>query len=250
MPLVTRARSLEAAPTVDASQIQSTQVVEELEDDQGNVLYSATYDVLPDKELKCVQEEWFSEELRSVNQEETAPPAPMPRGAGATAMAAAKLAWEIIKDNKATAITEDTKSSVLSAADTDPMNYANSKRGQSASYTWKVRDSLIKEVVYVDITVRAEGYLHGQPTAHSSAPPGFYLPSIYFNVSNCSVNFPVTAKGSANLEAPANVGNGEEAVAEVRMHAKMAASWVFQSLNISVGFLANGRYGFRLLGRE
>jgi hypothetical protein len=214
------------------------------------VVYQASYDVTPDQHLKLVSQTWTDPSLQALNQPTaTAQPQPQPRDAGATAVEAGKLVWQIIKDNRATANTTDTMTYVLSSKDTDSMNYVNAKSGASNSYTWRVVDAWDEDIVYVDIVVNARGYLHGQPVSTSPAPRGFYLPSVYFNVSKCDVDWPFTATGYANLANPVNVGTEGEAVAEVMMYAKLSAEWVFESFNITVGFKANGKTGYWNMGQ-
>lgn len=224
-------------------------LVETLTGSDGELLYHASYDVAPDNQLTLSSETWHQDELRQLNRQVQT--GTLALGAENNALAAAKLVWDIIKDNKAVGKSADAKSSVLSAAATDPLDYENARDGASGTYTWEVNDALtiFGKINYVTIKVRAEGKYAATPVAGSKAPAGHYLPDVYVNVTQCTVNFPCSASGSANLSNPANIGRGEVDT-EIRVHAKLTASWLLQHFGITVGFRATGSGGFRLLGRE
>lgn len=225
-------------------------LVETLSGPDGEVLYDAVHEVGSDNTLTTVSEEWHEEALQRSN-EQLLKGQPLVLGAGSTAVAAAKLAWDIIKEGKAVGKSEDAKSAVLSAADMDPLNYEGAKEGKSGTYTWEVNDSvtIFGKINYVTIKLRTEGKYGATPRADSKAPKGHYLPDVYVNVTQCSVNFPCSASGSANLSNPSNIGRGDINT-EVKVHAKLNAGWFAQHFGITVGFQATGTGGFRLLGKE
>lgn len=247
MPLSTEATASSAA----SQPIDDTSLTETLTNEHGKVFYEATYDVR-DQQVTLVRETWYDDSLRALNEPGDASAdqtsEPQPRNP-VVAMEATRLVWQIIKDGLPVANTEDTKSSVLSASDPDSMNYANAKSGSSTSFWWKIYNTLTG-TVYVEIDLKAQGYLHGQPISTSPAPKGFYLPSVYFNVTKCEVSWACSATGYANLENPVNVGSEHEAVAEIAMHGKLSASLLFKSWSMTVGFVANGQNGFRCVGSE
>lgn len=225
-------------------------LVETLSGPDGEVLYDAIHEVNSDNTLTTISEEWHHSDLEETNKQ-LLKGEPIVLGAESTVVAAAKLAWDIIKEGKAVGKSEDAKSSVLSKSDMDPLNYEGAKEGKSGTYTWEVNDSvtIFGKINYVTIKLRTEGKFAATPRAGSEAPKGHYLPDVYVNVTQCTVNFPCSASGSANLSNPSNIGRGD-INAEVKVHAKLNAGWFAQHMGITVGFQATGTGGFRLLGKE
>ena len=173
------------------------------------------------------------------------------KGEADAAVAAAKLAWDIIKEGKVVGKSEDAKSCVLSTKDMDPLSYEGAKEGKSGTYTWEVNDSIdwFGKINYVTIKLRVEGKYGATPVPESEAPKGHYLPDVYVNVTECKLNFPCSASGSANLSNPSNIGRSS-VNAEVKVHGKLNAGWFAQHLGITIGFEATGTGGFRLIGKE
>jgi len=232
------------------------ELVETLRGPEGELLYQATHSVESDGTLRTTEEQW-SDTATALQETHERPllatgPADAAIKAAETGVKAAKLAWDIIRDNKATAVTTDVKSSVLSTKDTDPLSYAGAVGGESGQYTWEINDSfdLLGKINYITVRIRFEGSYRGQPVPSSPAPPGSYLPSVYFNVLQCTVNFPCTLIGTANLETPTNIGSPTNSDAAVIAHAKLNGAWLFQSLGISIKFRATGTGGFTLIGQE
>jgi hypothetical protein len=227
------------------------QLVETLTGPDGELLYEATHQINPDNTLQTTRERWHDGQLKAVNQQ-LLKGAPLQLGAESTAVAAGKLAWDIIKEGKAVGQSADAMTSVLSRADMDPMNYVNARDGSSGEFKWEVNDACdwFGKINYVTIRLRTEGKFRATPRSTSAAPPGYYLPSVYVNILECRVNFPCSASGSANLANPSNIGREAEANAEVKIHAKLTAGWFAQHFGITIGFEATGTGGFRLLGRE
>lgn len=232
------------------AQKTGTKLIETLSGPEGEILYSAEHEVAPDNTLKTISEQWNNEELEATNTkllrgEE------LPEGTADAAVAAAKLAWDIIKAGKAVGKSADAKSSVLSTKDMDPLSYEGAKSGKSGTYTWEINDSIgwFGKINYVTIKLRVEGKYGATPRPDSKAPKGHYLPDVYVNVTQCKVNFPCSASGSANLSNPSNIGRGS-VNAEVRIHGKLNAGWFAQHMGITIGFEATGTGGFRLIGKE
>jgi hypothetical protein len=225
-------------------------LVETLTDPDGKVLYSADHEVASDNTITTTSEQWHDDVLQQTN-EQLLKGESLELGSGSTAVEAAKLAWDIIKEGKAVGKTADAKSAILSTADMDPLNYEGAREGKSGTYTWKVNDKVkvFGEINYVTIKLRVEGKYGAKPVKESKAPEGHYLPDVYVNVTHCTVNFPCSASGTANLSNPSNIGRGA-VNAEVKVHAKLTAGWFAQHFGISIGFQATGTGGFRLLGRE
>ncbi len=232
------------------SQQTGKKLIETLSGPSGEVLYTATHEVASDNTLKTISEKWDNKELEA-NNKMLLQGTQLLEGQADAAVAAAKLAWDIIKAGKAVGKSEDAKSSVLSSKDMDPLSYEGAKNGKSATYTWKINDSCtwFGTINYVTIKLRVEGKYGATPVSGSKAPEGKYLPDVYVNVTECTVNFPCSASGSANLSNPSNIGKSS-VNAEVRIHGKLNAGWFAQHMGITIGFEATGAGGFRLLGKE
>ena len=239
-------------------QLAGKELVEKLTAPDGKVLYSAKHKINPDNTLETTEENWHHEPLKSLNQDllkgaEPKVSAAIPVGEAAkTAVEAGKLAWDIIKEGKAVGQSSDAMTCVLSKADMDPMNYVAAKDGSSGEFTWEVNDAFdwFGKINYVTIRLQAEGKYGATPRPGSPAPKGYYLPSVYVDVAQCTVNFPCSASGSANLANPSNIGREGEVNAEVKIYAKLTAGWFLQYLGITIAFDATGARGFKLLGVE
>lgn len=236
-------------------QITGKKLVETLTAPDGTVLYKANHEVAPDNTLKTIDEVWYNEPLKAVNDgllKGIEPASIMMKDADpmGAAIEAGKLAWDIIKEGKAVGQSSDAMTYVLSKSDTDPLNYIGAKDGASGEYKWEINDACtwFGTINYVTIRVQVEGKYGAVPRDGSPAPKGYYLPSVYVNVAQCSVNFPCSASGSANLANPANIGTSE-VNAEVKVYAKLTGGWFLQYIGITVAFEATGSGGFRLIGR-
>lgn len=227
------------------------QLVETLTGPNGEILYEATHQISPDNTLETTREVWHDDQLKVINQQ-LLKGVSLEVGAASEAIAAGKLAWDIIKEGKAVGQSADAMTAVLAKSDMDPMNYVNAKDGSSGEFKWEVNDAfdVFGKINYVTIRLKTEGKYRATPRSTSPAPKGYYLPSVYVNILECRVNFPCTANGSANLANPTNIGPEEEANAEVKIHAKLNAGWFAQHFGITIGFEATGTRGFRLLGKE
>jgi len=227
------------------------QLVETLTGPDGELLYEAIHKVNPDNSLETTKEVWHNEKLKATNQQ-LLKGKPLKLGGASEVIEAGKLAWDIIKEGKAVGQSADAMTCVLAKADMDPMNYTGARDGSSGEYKWEVNDSftLFGKINYVTIRLKTEGKYAATPRSTSPAPKGYYLPSVYVNIMQCTVNFPCSASGSANLANPSNIGTEQEANAEVKIHAKLTAGWFLQSFGITIGFEATGNGGFVLLGSE
>lgn len=224
------------------------QLVETLEAEDGSTVFSAVH-VLDDDQhhFRTLSEHWSdstSEQIGSGVDRS----AQMLTGAE-SGLAVAKFAWDIIKEGRAVGKTADAMSSVLSQDDKDPLHYRDARSGASPAYTWTLRDSLITSIEYVKIKLRVEGTYGARPTPGCKAPAGAYLPDVYVNILVCDVNFPCSASGSANISSVSNIGHAD-VDPMIRIHAKLTAGWFAQHRSITVGFVAQGCHGFRLVGRE
>lgn len=264
MPLYTSKMLASAQSRADnfepANKDAGMKLVETLQGPAGELIYSGTHVVNADQTLTTEKEQWHNDMLAETNEPAAlqllAPTkAEMTLLAGDAAKAgleAAKLAWDIIKSSKATAVTQDVKSSVLSSKDTDPMSYPGAREGNSGIYKWVINDAFTAfgTINYITVRIKLQGSYRASPAAGSNIPPGHYLPSIYFNVVECTVNAPCHLDGTANLENPTNTGSTSQANASVIAHAKLNGGWLLQAMGISIKFKASGTGGFVLLGKE
>lgn len=227
------------------------QLVETLIGPDGELLYEATHQVNPDNTIETTKEVWHNEQLKATNQK-LLKGTQLELGGASEIIEAGKLAWDIIKEGKAVGQSADAMTAVLAKVDMDPMNYIGAQDGSSGEFTWEVNDACtwFGKINYVTIRLNTEGKYAATPRTTSPAPKGYYLPSVYVNIKQCTVNFPCSASGSANLANPSNIGTEQEANAEVKIHAKLTAGWFLQWFGITIGFEATGTGGFRLLGKE
>jgi hypothetical protein len=115
------------------------QVALEAQDENGHVLYRQIYTLAQSKaeapglalEATMVEEEWLAAEFK---RGQTEPPL---EGAGAKeGIDALKLAWDIIKDNRAVTDLKGASSALLNPDDMNPFNYAGGREGSSPQVYW------------------------------------------------------------------------------------------------------------------
>jgi hypothetical protein len=102
------------------------QLIETLTGPDGELLYEATHQINPDNTLETTREVWHDERLKATNQQ-LLKGVSLEAGAASDAIAAGKLAWDIIKEGKVVGQSADAMTSVLAKVDMDPMNYVNAK---------------------------------------------------------------------------------------------------------------------------
>ena len=162
-------------------------------------------------------------------------------GKGSPELEAAKLAWDIIKDNKPVAEATGASTSVLYKG-TDPMDYEGAKSFESPTYRYRVTDSLIKDWVLVSADLRLEGTYLATPRK-SDIPHGFYLPSVNFRILDMMVGWSFKLSADASVAPPANVGTGGVIQPRVRVYANLNMGWIFTAKPTSVSFEADGKLG-------
>ena len=160
---------------------------------------------------------------------------------GSPELEAAKLAWEIIKDNKPVAEATGASTSVLYHG-TDPMDYEGARSFESDTFQYRIRDSIIKDWVLVSADIRLEGTYHARPT-RDGIPDGLFLPSVSFRVLNMNVPWTFKLSANASVAPPANVGTGGVIQPRVRIYANLQTDWLFQSMPSTISFEADGKLG-------
>jgi hypothetical protein len=159
-----------------------------------------------------------------------------------------KFAWDFIKDGKPVNHTDGAQSFVL-YKDTDPLDYANSREGHSGTAKFIVRDATFKDVILIEVDLFLEGAYHATPNPKHDIPQGHYLPSIYFGIPTCHVNFPfIELEGSASLGQPYNVGGHDDVQPRVKAYAKFTVTVFWSSHTWSYGYVADGTDGFKFTG--
>lgn len=97
------------------------------------------------------------------------------------AIHASKMLWDIIKDGAPQTEVGGAKTSVLAAADKNPLNYGNAQRGQSVSVRFQRGDKWWHTHQFI-AKFNVVAY-------HSARHPSFggaWLPTVYFNVEEAS----------------------------------------------------------------
>jgi hypothetical protein len=240
------------------------EMVEEVLDGEGKVLYRAIHEVVeapgeaslraaPGAGLKTVmkKEEWFDDSFKALQQEaedqgSQSLRAEKKEGGGGgdpvkTALEVAKFAWEFIKDNKPVVDLETASTSVL-AEGTKGLSYHSARQGTSGTYQWRAYNWPVQEWTAWDIKVELAGTYQAQPP--QGVTPGNYLPSVYFNVPECFVGWPHSASASAKVTNPSNIGGPNDVNAMCEVLALLNASNVTENFSKTFKFKAVGTSGF------
>lgn len=90
------------------SQPKGKQLVETLSGPNSEIFYTTTHEVASDNTLKTISEKWNHKELEADNKR-LLQGKQLLGGEADAAVAAAKLAWDIIKEGKAIGKSEDAK---------------------------------------------------------------------------------------------------------------------------------------------
>lgn len=147
--------------------------------------------------------------------------------------------WDFIRSGKA--VVDDkannTNSSVLSAADREPMNYVGAKSSVSPKLEF-VGKRLWWENYRVDFSVSADY------DAKNATAPGQWLPLVIVNVSRIQADYGYKIDGNAKISSVVNRGTVENPIPEVQVILTfVATNW---SINqIQHKFIANGATGIR-----
>lgn len=243
------------------------QMVEEITDPNGNIVYRAIYELVEDPDavkairgatdeaaLRAVkkQEIWLDNEFEEIQDEEMGEPS-VTRGKATDAVKAAtevakvgleiaKFGWEFIKANKPVMDFEVASTSILSKKNTDSLAYYGTKRGSSGIYRWRIYNWPFEAWTAFDIQLELAGTYYGRPPA--DVPDGYYLPSVYFNVPVCTVYWPYSASASAVVTNPANIGTQKRVNTMCEVLAKVNVSSVIENFNMTFKFKAVGTEGF------
>lgn len=239
----------QTAATFPTAPVAGQQMVVEILDPQGNPVYQEdyAYDEADGGEgvtRRLVGRRWLDESLRPRNL-----PGETRESAPATtqdSLEVAKFAWTFIKENRPVVNVQNVTTSVLSSADTNPLDYQGARTGQSPTYTflgtvYPTKLTQFKVVFYLG------GTYQGSPVSTSPAPAGVYLPSVFTAVSQCDSYWPYSVNASAAVTSPSNVGSNGNVVAQVNVITSIQASSFIDSFNANVVFQGNAQSGFSLV---
>jgi hypothetical protein len=119
----------------------------------------------------------------------------------------AKFAWTVIKDGKPEINADGLSTSILSAKDKDPMNYAGSKTMTSPAY-W-LSPFLVADPVFAKSMCAAEWYGHIDYAAQNPEFGGYYIPNLMFDVNWVHAFWSYSIDMTAVMGKPVNVGTIE-----------------------------------------
>jgi len=194
------------------------QMASEIQDEDGNVLYRAIYDLVetaPPKGVsgiglatKLASEEFPSPEFKAAQ----AAPAPAPGVDAKTAMEAVRLAWDIIKDNRAITDLKGASTAILNPRNMNPFDYVGAKTGQTKARYWWGYNWPFKKWKAFEVWVRLCG-TYGA-TAPKDVPNGKYLPSVYVDFPKAPwAEWGLRMNGNVMVTPPSNVGTQDNGIA-------------------------------------
>lgn len=243
------------------------QMVEEITDPDGNVLYRAIYELAEDpkavkatrgapegKALRAVrkQEIWLDEEFEKLQHEEAgeerairgkvAAAAEAVKKAAEVGLEITKFGWEFIKDNKPVVDLQIASTSILSAEDKNSLHYYGAKQGSSGEYRIYVYNWPFQKWTAVDIRLELAGTYYAKPPSGVSG--GYYLPTLYFNVPVCNAYWPYSVSASAQVMSPANIGSAASVNPMCEVVAKINIRSIIENFNRTFKFKAVGNAGF------
>lgn len=197
----------------------------------------------PDKQ-KLLSEKWRDPKLRAFHE----PPKEKAPAGVKEGLEVAKFLWDIIKDNKPSAKGVGTTTSVLIKG-TNGLDYTGAKNSQSQTFIFEVHDATFPSVKFITVKFRLEGTYLATP-AKGDIPFGHYLPSVYFNITECWATWPTWVEASAEVTPPSDFGTPDNRQPEIRVYAKFHWGWIGSANNNTCGFIANGVRGMSARGWE
>lgn len=162
----------------------------------------------------------------------------------ATAIAVAKFAWDVIKDNRPETVATGAFTRALASSDPQWDNYAQARSGTSQVVTIKTKGLI--PVTQTEVKFALAGYYDAK---HSSIG-GHWLPLLNVDVKDvyAIISWKVNAKASVTL--PVNVGTVAAPIPEIPVFMEITTSGVFQNDTKKYEFRANGKNGFSYIGKK
>ena len=167
------------------------------------------------------------------------------RKSATTAIAVAKFAWDVIKDNRPETVAKGAFTRALSSSDSKWENYAQTKFGSSEVVKLKTK-GLIIPLTQTDIKFALAGYYDAR---HPSIP-GHWLPLINVDVQEMYAIISWKVNATASVTLPVNVGTVAAPIPEIPVFLELNTSGAFQNSTTKYEFRANGRDGFRYIGKK
>ena len=230
------------------------QMASEIQDADGNVLYRAVYDLAqaptPDGvqgiALKTVnkKEEWPDSTFAAIQSNtDTIQTQPL-EGKGETAVAALKLAWDIIKSSRPITDLQQASTAILNPDNTNPFDYAEAKKGQTSSYYWWGYNYPFKKWKSFEVWIEVAGTYDAK--APKGLAPGHYVPSLYINFpKNPWTMFGFQMQGSAQITPPSNIGPRNDVNVYSELISTINVTSLVDNLSQNFRFSVDGKSGFK-----
>ena len=160
------------------------------------------------------------------------------------AIEVAKLAWDVIKNNRPETVATGAFTSVYASGDSNWDNYDQAKSGASQAVTIKSK-SLVK-VTLTEVRFALAGYYGAK---HSSIG-GHWLPLVNLDVQHVYAIFSWKVNAKASVTLPVNMGTVAAPNPEMPVFMQISESGLFQNDTVNYEFRANGKDGFRYIGKK
>ena len=160
------------------------------------------------------------------------------------AIEVAKLAWDVIKNNRPETVATGAFTSVYASGNSNWDNYDQAKSGASQAVTIKSK-SLVK-VTLTEVRFALAGYYGAK---HSSIG-GHWLPLVNLDVQHVYAIFSWKVNAKASVTLPVNMGTVAAPNPEMPVFMQISESGLFQNDTVNYEFRANGKDGFRYIGKK
>ncbi|WP_306553924.1 hypothetical protein [Acidovorax sp.] len=160
------------------------------------------------------------------------------------AIEVAKLVWDVIKNNRPETVATGAFTSVYASGDSNWDNYDQAKSGASQAVTIKSKN--LFTMTLTEVRFALTGYYGAK---HPSIG-GHWLPLVNVDVQHvyAFLSWKVNAKASVTL--PVNMGTVADPNPEMPVFMQISESGLFQNDTINYEFRANGKDGFRYIGKK
>ena len=160
------------------------------------------------------------------------------------AIEVAKLAWDVIKNNRPETVATGAFTSVYASGNSNWDNYDQAKSGASQAVTIKSKN--LFKMTLTEVRFALAGYYGAK---HSSIG-GHWLPLVNLDVQHvyAILTWKVNAKASVTL--PVNMGTVAAPNPEMPVFMQISESGLFQNDTVNYEFRANGKDGFRYIGKK
>jgi hypothetical protein len=223
-----------------------------VDDGQGNNIFQAAYayddagsgtDAVggTQKRWKLIRQTWADDRYKPKSKVKPSSGADVTVSEG---LAVLKAVWEFVKENEVQVDINNSSTSILSAGDTNAIDYPGAKSGTTEPYriygtVWPT------SLTQFDVQVALGGYYGAtEPPNNPSVVPGFYLPNVRAMVPRCDVYWPYSLNAHAQVTVPVNVSTGGSVIAEANIILTLDIKSFFTHFHTELTFTANGVNGF------